>query len=432
MRILIITNAPFLQAGNQSIRRTVEGLAARGLQIEIWLLGVEPPQEAPQGVIIKTFTTPAFLKQIFKSILHRKNTRPTPVFECVARSVNQVLDYRNDEIPQWFAGLPATLYFSLRLLLYGLLNYRSLRNVGAVWGYERGGVLPAVLLSRLARAALITSFQGTVLNFYLSRYGLWQTFVKLPLDLIATWIKADLVIMTDDGTRGFDVLLRLGHKSEKVLFVPNGVDMNELNAVQQKSKHSLGLGETDLLFVVSTRLVPHKRVDRALVLARALQSAEIENFKLFVIGGGPDEDYLRFTAEMLGITEKIVFCGPLSYKESLSILAAADMVWSFQEGSNLTNTVQDALALGKHVLVLEDGSLTGFLSVSPAIDTDLVLTVPLDHFVEVGVERIRSWIQKYRPVGKKDMQVSAGVWTWKVRVNAIEARILSLLGQVRR
>jgi hypothetical protein len=93
-------------------------------------------------------------------------------------------------------------------------------------------------------------------------------------------------------------------------------------------------------------------------------------------------------------------------------------------------TLQDALALGKHMLVIEDSSLTDFLSVSPTIDIDLVLIVLLDQFV-VGVERIMSWMHKYRQIGKKDMQIATGVWTWKDRMNAIYACILSLLGQVR-
>lgn len=428
-RILLITNAPFLQAGNQSIRRTLQKLTAKGIVIEVWLLDVDPPEEVPPGIIFRTFSIPAVLKKLFKKHISYKRES---IRHYVSRPVEQILDYRNDEVSQRLIGFPATLWFTLRLLLYGLLNHSLLQHIGAVWGYERGGVLPALVLSRLVRAPLVTSFQGTVLSFYFSRYGLWRTFLKLPLDLVSTWIKADLVIMTDDGTRGFDVLTRLGHKAEKILFVPNGVDIDELNVVQPIPKSSLGLAETDLLFVVSARLVAHKRVDRALILARALQSIGIENFKLFIIGGGSDEEYLRITAEMLGIAGKVVFCGPLPYRESLSILATADMIWSFQEGSNLTNTVQDALALGKHVLVLGDGSLEGFLSLSPAVDRNMVLTVPLNRFVEIGVERIKAWMQDYKPSAQKGERFLTGVWSWEDRISVIETRLLSLLEKMKR
>ncbi|MDI3542910.1 MAG: hypothetical protein PWP57_513 [Candidatus Atribacteria bacterium] len=422
-RLLVITGAPFLQAGNQSIRRTLSGLCARGSQIEIWLLGVELPVNYPENMVIRTFRKPFFLN-FFKQLLKPFLVRHRNVFPH-NRDVEQVLDYRNDEANQWFTGLPVALYFSVIVIIHTLLNRRTLKSVRAVWGYERGGVLPAKAVSKLLKAPCITSFQGTVLHFYLQRYGTWKTFLKLPLDLISTRMKADLVIMTDDGTRGLDVLKQLGHHHEKILFVPNGVDLGELSTVQACAKSDLGLEDNELLFVMSTRLVAHKRVDRALALAKALCDAGFDNFKLFIIGDGNDKSYLLSLAEMMGVKEKVVFCGAVQYRQALNMIGSADMIWSFQEGSNLTNTVQDALALGKYVLVLDDGSLKGFLEKSPDIKLEQILAVPLNGFLEKAVKTIKEWYKDYSPDIK--LQPKTEVWSWEDRLDAIQASISKLL-----
>lgn len=421
-KLLIVTGAPFLQAGNQSVRRTLNGLCARGFQVEVWLLGVEPPVDY-SNIIIKSFPKPIFLS-FLKKFLKLFLVRQRGGLLC-NRSVEQVMDYRNDEVNQWLAGLPVALYFSARLMIHTLLNRRTLKSVCAVWGYERGGVLSAKMVSKLLKAPFITSFQGTVLNFYWQRYGVWRTFLKLPLDLIATWVKADLVIMTDDGTKGIDVLKRLGHSPSRILYVPNGVDLEELSTVRPYTKSELGLKENEFLFIISTRLASHKRVDRALTLTKALCDAGFENFKLFVIGDGSDKSYLLSLTEKYQIKDKIVFCGAKRYQEVLNMISSADMIWSFQEGSNLTNTIQDALALGKYVLVLDDNSLKGFLEKSPDIESKQILTVPLNSFLEKGVEIIKEWCKGYSP--NRNLRPKNKVWSWESRLDAIQKRISKLL-----
>lgn len=422
-KLLVVTREPFLQAGNQSIRRTLSGLCERGFQIEIWLFGVEAPLNYPENMIIRTFRMPffmSFLKKLLKPFLIRRRN----VFHH-NRDVEQVLDYRYNEVNQWLTGLPTTLYFSVRVIIHTLLNRRILKSVHAVWGYERGGVLAGKAVSKLLKVPCITSFQGTGLYFYLQRYGAWKTFLKLPLDLISTWEKADLVIMTDDGTRGLDILKQLGHRHEKILFVPNGVDLRELSTVQASAKSDLGLEDNELLFVMAIRLVSPKRVDRALALAKALCDTGFGNFKLFIIGDGNDKAYLLSLAETMGIKEKVVFCGAVQYRQALNMIGSADMIWSFQEGSNLTNTVQDALALGKYVLVLDDGSLEGFLEKSPDIKLKKILTVPLNGFLEKAVETIKEWYKDYSP--DINLQPKTEVWSWENRLDAIQASISKLL-----
>lgn len=435
-KLLIITGAPFLQAGNQSIRRTVSGLVSSGFQVEMWLLGVQRPlyyPNYPTNVVIKRFPNPFFIKYLkmllgflLRSLKHLTSfllrNRSAPLRD---RKLEEILDYRNDEVNQWLSALPASLYFLGRVAVHALIHRRTLKSVHGVWGYERGGVLAAKAVSKLLKSLFITSFQGTALRFYVQRYGIWKTFFKLPLDLLATWVKADLVIMTDDGTKGLDVLKQLGHSPERILLLPNGVDLKELTSIKPYAKSELGLKENELLFLVSTRLVPPKRVDRALVLTKALCDVGFQNFKLLIIGDGSDRSYLFSLIEQRGIKSKVAFCGAMPYHQSLNMIASADMIWSFQEGSNLTNTIQDALALGKHVLVLDDGSLNGFLEKSPGITAEQILAVPLDAFLEKAVEAIRGWYGNYSPSRK--VEYKSKVWGWEDRIDVISERLSQLM-----
>jgi hypothetical protein len=66
-----------------------------------------------------------------------------------------------------------------------------------------------------------------------------------------------------------------------------------------------------------------------------------------VIGDGPEYNTL---VKRNDIERQIVLLGALPYEETMNYISCCDMVWSFNDSSNLTNTVQDALAIGKYVL----------------------------------------------------------------------------------
>lgn len=67
------------------------------------------------------------------------------------------------------------------------------------------------------------------------------------------------------------------------------------------------------------------------------------------------------------------------------------MVWSFCDHSNLTNTVQDALAMGKLVVTLDDGSLKDYLT---NINYSNILLIPKYNFINKGVEIVGNIIKE--------------------------------------
>ncbi|KUK22615.1 MAG: hypothetical protein XD57_1284 [Thermotoga petrophila] len=440
MKILLITNAPFLSAGNQSLRRTIQGLKELGVDIEIWMLEREVPSDISNEYEVKVFQSLAFkllrrfvkaAVRCFRKVLRGTNKRKKS--SVVFPPVTVELPLTNDKnCIEWVLHLPIVILNSLKLTIYSFINWKTLRNFDAVWGYERMGIIPALLLSRIFKKPLITSFQGVVLYDYLRRYGKCGTLLRIPLDFFSAKVRADLVVITDDGTRGLEVFEKLGHKRENVLFVPNGICRKELEAILTNNQDWENLnvrGKDELVFVIAKRLSKSSRIERAVFLANELIKRGMDDFKLFIIGDGEEYNKLKTFAEMNNLQGNVIFLGALPYQETLKYIQCCDMLWAFHDFSNLTNSVQDALTLGKYVLTLDDGSLEGFLRLSPAVDRNKILRVSLENFPVDAVEKIMQWKQKYNIQSECVESIPEEIWTWEKRVQTIHESLKRTLSQ---
>src|SRR5690606_16223903 len=89
-----------------------------------------------------------------------------------------------------------------------------------IYAYEVDAVSASKKLSNKFKVPLITRFQGTKHNKTVDNLN--NRIRKAP-SLQAYKVKADLTIMTNDGTQGLKTLKRLKNKSEKIVFWRNGV-----------------------------------------------------------------------------------------------------------------------------------------------------------------------------------------------------------------
>jgi glycosyltransferase involved in cell wall biosynthesis len=326
--------------------------------------------------------------------------------------------FSNDSLlAEWVSFVP-NLEFTIRVFKYVLIDLtKKLRRSNTIiWGHERPGAMAAYVVAKALQLPLVTSFEGTVLYPWLERKGRFLTFLRFPLDVLATSIPADLIVMTNDGTHGDKVLRILGHSPQKILYLPNGIAAEELAKVRPMPRETLGISANELLFVVVSRLDSWKRVDRALYVAAALKSMEVK-FKLVIIGDGPERERLESLSKMLSLSDVVRFEGALPNSTALSIIASADMLWSFCDYSNLTNSVQEAIGLGVPVLTIADGSMDGYTQ-WPGI-----WSVPLsDGFVEEAAHTVLVAIAR-----AKDLDPPEKVPTWEDRGRKIAERLRELL-----
>jgi len=92
---------------------------------------------------------------------------------------------------------------------------------------------------------------------------------------------------------------------ERCLLIPNGIDLDRFRRAPAMDRTSFGYQPTDKLITMVSRLTPQK--DHPTVF-RALQLLP-EEYKLLLLGEGPDETELMRLCGEIGITHRVKFLG---------------------------------------------------------------------------------------------------------------------------
>lgn len=225
-----------------------------------------------------------------------------------------------------------------------------------LYAYEVHGVNAVKKLSKKFHIPMVTRFQGTVLapvkNTFLNRIVYYPHFSALKT-------KANVTIMTDDGTLGDKVLENIGNKSEHTCFWRNGVDIDFIHELENERiislKKSIGLAPNEKMLLTISRLAGWKRVERAI---DALYQARKKNpaIKLVIVGDGDQKEYLKTYVQKLNITSNVIFAGAIPHNEIKNYLALADIFLSLYDLSNVGNPLLEAMSAGKPIITLNVGA----------------------------------------------------------------------------
>ena len=299
-----------------------------------------------------------------------------------------------------------------------------------LYGYEVHGVLALGRLRRRSRLPMVARFQGTVMYPALqSRRAYYRRYEEV----LALRTPADLYVMTDDGTRGDEVLARLNPSSRgKVRFWRNGLDLERLRPPSTEERlecrRDLGLGEDGFVAVMASRLALWKRVDRALrawPLVTAVEPAAC----LLVVGDGEERGNLEALARQLRLAEAARFVGAVPQAEVRRYLWAADLFLSLNDLSNAGNPLLEAMACGLPVVTLDTGDTR-----------DLVRDGVTGRLLSSGdAEAVATAVVDLKRDGEGRCRLAAGArrfaeerfWTWEDRL-ATELREVEALVEGRR
>ena len=116
----------------------------------------------------------------------------------------------------------------------------------------------------------------------------------------------DKIIPVSEKVR--EDLIGMGVRSERMVVVPNGVDLRKIDGVPEEEK------VYDLVY--AGRLSQHKRLD-LLLNALSIAREEIPDIKCCIIGDGPEMEGLGRLVKELGIEERVNFMGFLEREEDL-------------------------------------------------------------------------------------------------------------------
>jgi glycosyltransferase involved in cell wall biosynthesis len=221
---------------------------------------------------------------------------------------------------------------------------------------------------------------GVFLGGYLER---WWKPVCTWNEIVTLLVKPDLLIITNDGTRGDRVAERFGVPPENFWFPVNGVDsaVVPLPGDRERMRTRIGAADDDAVVISVGRLVAWKRMDRVITaFARAARNAG-GTPRLLLAGDGPEQRPLEDHARQMGVADRVHFLGNVSRSLLRESLAAADVATFAYEHSNVGSSLLEAMRAGKAILSIANGDtplfveheVSGLLARPSSVDDDLAL-----------------------------------------------------------
>jgi glycosyltransferase involved in cell wall biosynthesis len=135
------------------------------------------------------------------------------------------------------------------------------------------------------------------------------------------------------------VSAHLGVKKERIEIVPDGISLAALQGADQ-----LDLQAGALLYV--GRLEKYKRVDLAIAALHHLP----ENFRLYIIGKGPEEDSLRQQANNLKVDDRVAFMKDVPDDMLYRWYRSVQILVMMSEAESFPMTTIEAMATGCRVV----------------------------------------------------------------------------------
>jgi glycosyltransferase involved in cell wall biosynthesis len=298
--------------------------------------------------------------------------------------------------------------------------------IDVLYGYDVHGVLAVRRLRRRWRLPTVSRFQGTVMYPALSSR---LSYLRKYEEVLALRAPADLYIMTDDGTRGDEVLARWNHRSlGRVRFWRNGLDLERLVPASREEargeRQALGIPEDAFVLVMATRLARWKRVDRAL-RAMPLVRAALPQALLLVVGDGEERPDLQALARHLSLGDAVRFPGAVPQSEVAHYMRAADLFLSLNDLSNAGNPLLEAMACGKAIVTLDMGDTRDLIRdgetgrLLPSGDAEAVATAVVDLARDPSLRRrLEEGAREY---------AGSHFWTWEERMAAEVAEVERLV-----
>lgn len=337
-KILFLSSVDFKEKSIQVIRKTPEAYRDAGWEVH-YVVGRDQSKAGdyfyenvinPEGIHIYRFIIP------FAGIHGMSSNR---LWQAI-----------------WFRV--RTLVFVIKLARRAISVSRKVQ-FDVIYGYEIPGVLAARLVRALGfmkRIPFVIRFQGVL---HVKEWlALNQGFRKITNieAVMALRTKSDLVVMTNDGSQGTEVLRKFNSPNKNILFVPNGVDYPVYDENKLADLRMKDYPDGNWYFISVSRLDPHKRIDRGMrIIYHLVKTLNFTNVRYTIVGGGVEHDRLKAVIESLGMGEYIRLLGPVKFTEVPYHMTCAHWLISTYTSSNVGNPLLESIRLSKPVVTLNNG-----------------------------------------------------------------------------
>ncbi|MFC1966411.1 glycosyltransferase family 4 protein [Chloroflexota bacterium] len=193
--------------------------------------------------------------------------------------------------------------------------------------------------------------------------GSWRAFFLQYSQIILSFkLPSARFIITNDGTRGDKVAKFYGVPEHRLKFWINGVDKTIYQPYfdRQGFLSTLGIPASKKVVLSLCRLMNFHRID-SLIRAVPQVVEEVDNVVFLIVGDGPERSNLEELSRQLKVDRRVKFVGFVPHGETHDFFNAADLFVSLYDFSNLCNPVLEAMACGKCIVSLDDGTLEGLI-----------------------------------------------------------------------
>jgi len=210
----------------------------------------------------------------------------------------------------------------------------------------------AALVKKALNKPLVISLLGALQSEPRMRLHSYKTLYDRT---VATSIVryADKIVVISDALRARAEAY--GIPAEKIQKIPHGIDVEKFSFSQPSNLRSLrqkhGISESDIVVTFTGRLFPVKGLD-FLMDAAAEIIAEVPNIRFIIAGEGPQEEYLKRRARIMG-TDAFKFVGFV--KEIPELLGISDIFLLPSLSEGLPQSILEAMAAGLPVVATEAG-----------------------------------------------------------------------------
>ncbi|MFC2154731.1 glycosyltransferase family 4 protein, partial [Candidatus Altiarchaeota archaeon] len=186
-------------------------------------------------------------------------------------------------------------------------------------------IVPAKICSILKRKPLAVSWHEVWGDYWYEYLGSLGFFGKL-FERLTSGLPEKIIAVS---RKTKEALISLGIQKNKIILIPNGVDISFIQSVKPEKKG------VDLIFV--GRLIPEKNVDVLLkALARIVGGGR--DVSLVIVGEGPEKNNLISLAAELNVSGRVSFLGYFEeYRDLIAVMKSAKLLLlpSSREGFGL-------------------------------------------------------------------------------------------------
>jgi glycosyltransferase involved in cell wall biosynthesis len=165
--------------------------------------------------------------------------------------------------------------------------------------------------------------------------------------------RADSIVAQSSNTR--DNAIKYYNPEKEISIIPLAFHAPKLPT---KTRKDLGISDDDFVLITIGRIVKRKAIDVAL---NALAALDNKRIKMFILGDGPEKEFLENLCRELEIEEQVMFLGFVDDETKYSYLKNSDLfiLTSLHEGFGIV--FMESMYIGLPIVCTNHGGQVDFL-----------------------------------------------------------------------